>query len=69
MKEQRIKLPEDIAAGCRVALREHLQREPTQDEVSKGLAEMVCDVINGVEGGPKAYAKWLARVLEEDVTQ
>jgi len=66
MSDIRLRVPDDIIEGCATALREYLGREPTDDEVGRGLAEMMRDTLSGVKTGPAWYADWLRRVLGEE---
>ncbi len=67
MSDVKLKVPPDIIEGVRVALSSYLGHEPTDEQIGRGLAEMLVD-IQTLGETPEKYARWLARVLGEDVT-
>jgi len=66
VSDHKLRVPDHIAEGCATALRSYLGREPTDEEMGRGLAEMMRDALSGVTPGPRAYAAWLRRVLGEE---
>ena len=68
MSDERIELSREIVDGCILALRGHLGREPTRDELRRGLTEMVRDAFVGVPESEERYMAWMERVLGRPCT-